>query len=114
MDARPEAVEVARTTLRDTWDKLVAKGRMTADDAACLQRLVPAAGVEALAGCDLVIEAIVERLDVKQDLLRQLEDIVGPDAVLATNTSSLSVTAIGSRLRAPQRLAGFHFSTRCR
>ncbi|WP_246100571.1 3-hydroxyacyl-CoA dehydrogenase [Tepidimonas alkaliphilus] len=110
LDARPEAVQAALAALRETWDKLVAKGRMTADEAAaCLQRLAPAAGVEALAGCDLVIEAIVERLDAKQALFAQLEDIVGQDAVLATNTSSLSVTAIGSRLRAPQRLAGFHF-----
>ena len=110
VDAQPAAVEAARAALRDTWDKLVAKGRMTAEEAqACLQRLVPASGVEALAGCDLVIEAIVERLDAKQALFAQLEDIVGAGTVLATNTSSLSVTAIGSRLRTPQRLAGFHF-----
>ncbi|MDM7456931.1 MAG: 3-hydroxyacyl-CoA dehydrogenase [Tepidimonas sp.] len=110
VDAQPAAVEAACASLRDTWAKLVAKGRLGADEAAaCQQRLVPAAGLEALAGCDLIIEAVVERLEVKQDLFRQLEDIVGPDAVLATNTSSLSVTAIGSRLRTPQRLAGFHF-----
>lgn len=110
VDTQPAAIEAARAALRDTWAKLVAKGRLSADAAAaCQQRLVTAAGVEALAGCDLVIEAVVERLDVKQDLFCQLEAIVGPDAVLATNTSSLSVTAIGSRLRAPQRLAGFHF-----
>lgn len=110
VDAQPAAVEAARTALRETWDKLVAKGRMTAEAAAaCSERLVSASGVEALAGCALVIEAIVEHLDAKQSLFAQLEGIVGPDAVLATNTSSLSVTAIGSRLKRPQRLAGFHF-----
>ena len=110
LDTQPSAVEAAFAALRDTWDKLVAKGRMSADGAAaCLGRLQPAPDVEALAPCELVIEAIVERLDAKQALFARLEDVVGADAVLATNTSSLSVTAIASRLRAPQRLAGFHF-----
>jgi 3-hydroxybutyryl-CoA dehydrogenase len=62
-----------------------------------------------LAACDLVVEAIVERLDVKQRLFPELEDIVGPEVVLATNTSSLSVTAIGAALKRPSRLAGYHF-----
>ena len=62
-----------------------------------------------LAACDLVVEAIVERLDAKQALFAQLEAVVGPHAVLATNTSSLAVTAIGATLRRPERLAGFHF-----
>ncbi|WP_143902311.1 3-hydroxyacyl-CoA dehydrogenase [Tepidimonas thermarum] len=110
LDAQPAAVEAACAALRDTWDKLVAKGRLDADAAqACAARLRPVADVAGLAGCDLVIEAIIERLDAKQALFAQLEDVMAADAVLATNTSSLSVTAIGSRLRAPQRLAGFHF-----
>ena len=110
LDAQPNAAQAARQALHDTWDKLVAKGRLDpAAAAACVERLVPVTDMAALASCDLVIEAIVERLDAKQTLFAQLEDVVGPDAVLATNTSSLSVTAIGSRLCAPQRLAGFHF-----
>jgi 3-hydroxybutyryl-CoA dehydrogenase len=110
LDTQPAAAEAACAALHDTWDKLVAKGRMSADEAAaCLARLQPVPDVEALAPCELVIEAIVERLDAKQALFARLENVVGADAVLATNTSSLSVTAIASRLRAPQRLAGFHF-----
>jgi 3-hydroxybutyryl-CoA dehydrogenase len=62
-----------------------------------------------LAGCALVIEAVVERLDVKKSLFTELETIVGADAVLATNTSSLSVTAIASALKRPRRFAGYHF-----
>jgi 3-hydroxybutyryl-CoA dehydrogenase len=62
-----------------------------------------------ISDCTLVVEAIVERLDVKQGLLAQIEDIVSDSAVLATNTSSLSVTAIGAGLKRPQQLAGFHF-----
>jgi 3-hydroxybutyryl-CoA dehydrogenase len=70
------------------------------------QRLRPAARLAELAGCDLVVEAVVEKLDVKQGLFAELEGVVGPDAVLATNTSSLSVTAIAAGLKRPQRFAG--------
>jgi 3-hydroxybutyryl-CoA dehydrogenase len=62
-----------------------------------------------LAGCDLVIEAIVEKLEVKQSVFKQLEDVVRTDAVLATNTSSLSVTAIAAALKHPERFAGYHY-----
>jgi 3-hydroxybutyryl-CoA dehydrogenase len=65
--------------------------------------------LEGLADCDLVIEAIVERLDIKQSLLRQLESIVQADTVLASNTSSLSVAAMASCLEHPERVAGYHF-----
>lgn len=62
-----------------------------------------------LSACDLVVEAIVERIDVKQKLFSDLESLLPEGAVLATNTSSLSVTAIGAGLKRPGRLAGFHF-----
>src|SRR5690606_34843791 len=65
--------------------------------------------LEDVADCQLVIEAIVERLDVKRDLFAKLEDIVGPDCILASNTSSLSITAIAAACKRPQRVAGFHF-----
>jgi 3-hydroxybutyryl-CoA dehydrogenase len=68
-----------------------------------------AASIQDLAGCDLVVEAIVERLDAKKSLFTELEGIVGGDTVLATNTSSLSVTAIAATLKRPQRFAGYHF-----
>lgn len=109
-DAQPGAALKAREALANTWQKLVEKGKL--DSAAMedmLARLTMADRLEDLAACDLVVEAIVERLDVKQQLFRQLEAIVRADAVLATNTSSLSVTAIGAALQHPARLAGFHF-----
>jgi 3-hydroxybutyryl-CoA dehydrogenase len=109
-DKQPAAVTAAQTALADTWQKLVAKGRLSAQQAAeCAARVQPVQTLEALSACELVIEAVVERLDVKQTLFAQLEGIVSPQAVLATNTSSLSVTAIASALRVPQRCAGFHF-----
>ncbi|MBE7939346.1 MULTISPECIES: 3-hydroxyacyl-CoA dehydrogenase [Ramlibacter] len=109
-DAQPAAVEKARTEICAQWDRLLEKGRM--DEAAvqaCKQRLKPADGLQGLASCDLVIEAIVEKLEAKKSLFAQLEEILRPDAVLATNTSSLSVTAIAAGLKAPQRVAGYHF-----
>lgn len=65
--------------------------------------------IEEVAGVDLVVEAIIENLDIKQSLFKQLEGIVSPETILATNTSSLSVTAIASNLEHQGRMAGFHF-----
>lgn len=109
-DTQPEAVQRAIQELGAQWDRLQEKGRM---DAAAVQaakgRLHAAATLQDLADCDLVVEAIVERLDVKKAFFAELEGIVGPEAVLATNTSSLSVTAIATALKRPQRFAGYHF-----
>jgi 3-hydroxybutyryl-CoA dehydrogenase len=109
-DTQPKAVDAALAQLRDTFGKLAEKGRLSEAEAhACLQRIQPAAELQAFAGCDLVVEAIVERLDVKRELFQALEAIVAADAVLATNTSSLSVTAIAAVCRDPARVAGYHF-----
>ncbi|RZJ59917.1 MAG: 3-hydroxyacyl-CoA dehydrogenase, partial [Acidovorax sp.] len=110
LDANPGAAQAAQAALQEQWAKLVAKGRIEADEATALAaRLHPVQAVADLAGCDLVVEAIVERLDVKKTLFAELEAVVRSDAVLATNTSSLSVTAIAAGLQRPERLAGFHF-----
>ncbi|GGW53648.1 MULTISPECIES: 3-hydroxyacyl-CoA dehydrogenase [Streptomyces] len=91
-------------------DRLVEKDRLTAAERdAARARLAPVDTLAGLADCALVVEAVLERLDVKQDLMRALEDVVGEDCLLATNTSSLSVTAIGAALRNPGRLVGLHF-----
>ncbi|WP_280952739.1 3-hydroxyacyl-CoA dehydrogenase [Mesorhizobium sp. WSM3860] len=74
-----------------------------------LARIEPAETFERLAGADLVVEAIVERLEPKRQLIEALETIVRPDAIIATNTSSLSVTAIASAAKRPERIAGYHF-----
>jgi 3-hydroxybutyryl-CoA dehydrogenase len=109
-DAQPQAVAKAQGELFSQWDRLLDKGRMDAAAVqACKQRLRPVASVQELADCQLVVEAVVERLDVKKDLVAQLEAIVKPDTVLATNTSSLSVTAIAGALKRPERFAGYHF-----
>jgi 3-hydroxybutyryl-CoA dehydrogenase len=109
-DTQSAAIEKAREALGAQWDKLVEKGRLSADQAAGHKaRLKAAAALADLAPCDLVVEAVVERLEVKKSLFGELEDIVAPSAVLATNTSSLSVTAIAAGLKRPQQFAGYHF-----
>jgi 3-hydroxybutyryl-CoA dehydrogenase len=109
-DAQPGAAKTAQEAIAIQWGKLLEKGRLDAERfAEHKARLAPVDSLTALSDCDLVIEAIVERLDAKQRLFADLEQIVAPAAVLATNTSSLSVTAIGSALKRPDRLAGYHF-----
>lgn len=109
-DLQPGAADAARAALADTWGKLTAKGKLTTEQQnRYLDSVRIAPALADLASCDLVVEAIVEKLDVKQRLFADLEALVAADAVLATNTSSLSVTAIGAALKTPQRLAGYHF-----
>ncbi|WP_145649264.1 3-hydroxyacyl-CoA dehydrogenase PaaH [Pseudoduganella lurida] len=109
-DTQREALDKAVDGIAGAWNKLVAKGRMSSEDAgAARERLHAVASLRELADAALVIEAIVEDLEAKRALFAQLEHIVGEDAILATNTSSLSVTAIGARLQHPGRLAGMHF-----
>jgi len=91
-------------------DKLVLRGRMTADERDVLiDRIKPVDTLEELAPASLVIEAIIENLDIKQSIFQRLEDICGDKVILASNTSSLSITAIGSTLKHPERLLGMHF-----
>jgi len=109
-DTAQPALASARDSLRDIWAKLVQKGKLEQSGAdAALQALVLCEDLAQLRDCDLVVEAIVERLDAKQALFRQLEDIVGETCILASNTSSLSITAIASACRLPVRVAGYHF-----
>jgi len=110
LDAQDGAAKKAVGAIVAQWDRLVEKGRLDpAQRDAYATQLRPVEALSELQGCDLVIEAIVEKLDVKRQLFKDIEEVVSPDAVLATNTSSLSVTAIAAGLRHPGRFAGFHF-----
>jgi 3-hydroxybutyryl-CoA dehydrogenase len=109
-DTQPGAADKARDALAAQWDKLVDKGRLdSALAAAHKARLLCAATLEDLSACDLIVEAVVERLDVKKSLFLSLENIVSGQAVLVSNTSSLSITAIAAGLKHPGRFAGYHF-----
>jgi len=114
-DANGPAVARAHDTIRRALAREAEKGRMPPDAAdAATARITPAAlddgaGLHAFEGCDLVIEAIVEDLPVKRDAFARLEQATPPGAILATNTSSLSVTAIAGGLARPDRVVGMHF-----
>ncbi|MDX3893718.1 3-hydroxyacyl-CoA dehydrogenase [Pusillimonas sp.] len=109
-DLNEQAVAAARDNLGQTWEKLAAKGKITAEAGqAFLARIQPCSDLKAMSAAQLVVEAVIERLDVKQDLFRQLEGIVSEDCILASNTSSLSITAIAAGCKKPERVAGYHF-----
>ena len=109
-DTQPKAIEAARESLASTWQMLAARGKMSSEQAeACMARLQAAESLPALAGCDLVVEAVIERLDVKQQLFKDLEALVASDCLLASNTSSLSITAIAAVCKQPGRVVGYHF-----
>ncbi|HEY9365959.1 MAG TPA: 3-hydroxyacyl-CoA dehydrogenase NAD-binding domain-containing protein [Agromyces sp.] len=93
-------------------DKLLEKGRISPDEANRLKALVTGTTDKAdFADCDWVIEAVFEELEIKQNVFAEVEQFISPEAVLATNTSSLSVEQIGAKLAHPERLVGFHFFT---
>ncbi|WP_116947692.1 hydroxyphenylacetyl-CoA thioesterase PaaI [Jiangella endophytica] len=109
-DAAAGAAETAVETIFQRLARAVDKGRLLAEEAEdAVSRLHAVATLEDLAGCGLVIEAVVEDLGVKRALFTGLEAVCGPDAVLATNTSSLSVDAVAAELAHPARFAGLHF-----
>ncbi len=109
-DAREGAAADAKKKLSTTLEGLVAKGKLEAAAAsAALERIVPIKALDEAKDARLVIEAIVENLNVKRQLLRDLEATMRSDAILATNTSSISVTALANGLRHPGRLVGMHF-----
>ncbi len=109
-DMREGAASAAKTKLASTLDGLVTKGKLTVDAAqATLSRIQPITALSDAAQAGLVVEAIVEDLAAKRALFQQLEGIVDETCVLATNTSSISVTAIANGLKHPGRLVGMHF-----
>jgi 3-hydroxybutyryl-CoA dehydrogenase len=109
VDAQAGAVERALKQTKGSLQALATKGKLSAQDAAAITDRIHASAVKDLAGCGLVIEAIVEDLDAKRALFGKLEGVVGSDCILATNTSSLSVTAMAAGLQHPERVAGMHF-----
>ncbi|WP_296942150.1 3-hydroxyacyl-CoA dehydrogenase PaaH [uncultured Massilia sp.] len=109
-DTSQDAVARAIAGIGKAYARLVEKGRMGAAEAdLARERLRPMAALQDAAGAALAVEAIVEDLDAKRALFAALEAVVGPDCILATNTSSISVTAIAAGLQRPQRLVGMHF-----
>lgn len=109
-DTRPGAAEQAIEGIDRLLGRQVEKGKLAPDSRSAIRdRLQPVDSLDALAKAHLVIEAIVEQLPVKQDLLRQLEALCATDCILASNTSSLSITSLAAGLKHPERVIGMHF-----
>lgn len=97
-------------TVRATVERFVSSGRMTSDAGARVTAQVTGStDIGVFAGCDLVIEAVTEVLDLKKRVLAELEAVVAPETILATNTSALSVSRMAADLRHPERVVGLHF-----
>jgi 3-hydroxybutyryl-CoA dehydrogenase len=105
-----ELAQRGRETIERYLGRNVEKGRMSAEERdAAVARLTLTTALQDLADCDLVIEAVLEELDLKQEVFAELDRICRPDAVLATNTSALSVAAIAEATTKPERVVGMHF-----
>ncbi|MEV6007651.1 3-hydroxyacyl-CoA dehydrogenase family protein [Streptomyces sp. NPDC051976] len=96
--------------IRASYDKFVAKGKMAADDAeAALARISTTTDLEAAADADLVVEAVFEKIEVKQEIFSTLDAIVRDDTILASNTSAIPITKIAAATKRPERVVGTHF-----
>ena len=105
-----ESVERGRGHIQHSTDRAVKRGKLSVEDQQALfDRVTFATSLDALADADLVVEAVVEHLDLKRDIFAALDKIVREDAILATNTSSLSVTEISVATERPRRVVGMHF-----
>jgi 3-hydroxybutyryl-CoA dehydrogenase len=105
-----ELADRGRATIDRYLTRSVEKGRLSqAERDAALERLTVTTNLQDLADCDLVIEAVLEELDLKRDVFGELDRITRPDAILATNTSALSVAEIAEASAHPQRVVGMHF-----
>jgi 3-hydroxybutyryl-CoA dehydrogenase len=109
-DPLPGVAESSAEELRKALDKGTARGRWSEEDAAAAaQRVQPADDVQQLAGCELAIEAAPERLELKREIFNGLAETLGPEATLASNTSSLRVAEIAEGVPQPERVVGMHF-----
>jgi 3-hydroxybutyryl-CoA dehydrogenase len=110
VDVSPEALERGSAAIEKSWGKLVDKGKLDAADRdAARQRLAVAGDLDALADRDLVVEAVVERLDVKCDVFGRLDALCPPATILSSNTSSISITRLAAATGRPERVIGMHF-----
>jgi 3-hydroxybutyryl-CoA dehydrogenase len=96
--------------IKKSLERLVGRGKLTPQDRdATLERIAPTTKIEDLADCDVVVEAVLEQFDLKKTVMGELDNICRADAILATNTSSISVTRIASTSKIPGRVIGMHF-----
>jgi 3-hydroxybutyryl-CoA dehydrogenase len=110
VDAAPEALERGRAGIAKGFERLVSKGKLGAEERdQALTRVSTGGDLAALDTADLVVEAVVERLEVKQKVLSELDRICPPHTILATNTSSISITKLAGATQRPEKVIGMHF-----
>ncbi|HET9785126.1 MAG TPA: 3-hydroxybutyryl-CoA dehydrogenase [Terriglobales bacterium] len=110
IEANPQALEKARATIEKNLGREVSKGKLDEKLARlALERITPSVDVKAAAGAQLAIEAVPEQREIKLPLLRQLDVVLGPEAILASNTSSISITELAAATGRPDRFIGMHF-----
>jgi 3-hydroxybutyryl-CoA dehydrogenase len=109
-DIQKAAVRRGKEMIEKTLNKLVSKGRMPQEEAdAALSRIRTCVGLSMAADCDLVLEAALEKMEVKIDIFQHLDEICSDNTIYVTNTSSLSITEIATATKRPERFAGMHF-----
>jgi 3-hydroxybutyryl-CoA dehydrogenase len=110
IDVRPEALESARGTIAGNMDRVIRKGAMTEEEkSAALERISSSTELTAASEADLIVEAATENRDLKLRIFEELDGIAKEGAILATNTSSISVTEIAARTGRPEKVIGMHF-----
>ncbi len=109
-DVTEQALARGRDAIAASYGRFVAKGKLAADDAeAALARITTTTDLDAAADADLVVEAVFEKIEVKQEIFRTLDRLVGDDTVLASNTSAIPITKIAAATERPERVVGTHF-----
>lgn len=109
-DAAETALARGLSGIKASLEKLASKGKLTADQASAAHgRIEPAARLASLKDCDLVVEAVVENLEVKKKIFAELDAVLPPHAILASNTSSISITVLAASTKRPDRFIGMHF-----
>lgn len=110
VDVAPQALERGVTQIGKGFERLVSKGKLTAEDRdAALSRVQAEGALDSLAAADLVVEAVVERFDVKQKVFAELDRICPPSTILSSNTSSISITKLAGATGRPDKVIGMHF-----
>jgi len=110
MDVSDTAVGKGVSVIAQNLDRLVGKGKLkAAEKEAALARIKCSTSYDALALFDLVIEAATENLELKQKILKQIDPLIRPDAIVASNTSSVSITKLATAISRPERFIGMHF-----
>ncbi|HXE90820.1 MAG TPA: 3-hydroxybutyryl-CoA dehydrogenase [Terriglobales bacterium] len=109
-DVERRFLDRALETIARNLDREVAKNKLSADESkAALSRIEPTVERAVLAGCDFVVEAATEKLEIKADLFRELDQVCRPEVILASNTSSISITRLAALTQRPDRVIGMHF-----